>query len=370
MKRDEPRFARREPGCALKLGAILLALLVMALALSLPLAGEVPGTISTDPALPRMRVGDAELHAETIGPDDGLPVVALHGGPGGDYRSLLALRALAAQDGDVEDAEDAEDEDGAPRYRVLLYDRAGSGLSPRVDPVGLNAEAAIAELERAVDAFAGEERVRLVGESWGAMLATAFVGRHPSRVARLALAEPPFLTAEIGRELRRETEVVTSPRLRAWQLWSGYRSLALFGPDAEARRDYFAGRMLRYEGPENPTRGYYCPGRGPADAPIWRVGAAAARAIPASLLDEEGRLSPERASFAAGVERYAAPVLLLAGACSSLGPDWQARHAELFLDARLVEIPDAGHYLFHDNPEAAIEALRDYLAPREGEEEE
>ena len=70
------------------------------------------------------------------------------------------------------------------------------------------------------------------------------------------------------------------------------------------------------------------------------------------------------------VAAVALGVPLFLGACSSLGADWQRRHAELFLDARIQEIPEAGHQLFFDNPEASLEALRAYLAPRAGEDED
>src|SRR5688572_21844331 len=55
----------------------------------------VPKTVQEDPALPRIEVNGTLLHAEMYG-DPGAPaVVVLHGGPGGDYRHMLGLKALA-----------------------------------------------------------------------------------------------------------------------------------------------------------------------------------------------------------------------------------------------------------------------------------
>ena len=57
------------------------------------------------------------------------------------------------------------------------------------------------------------------------------------------------------------------------------------------------------------------------------------------------------------------PILFLAGACDTwIGPELQARHAALFPHAKLVVIPDAGHDMFWDNPEAALPVVRAFLA--------
>lgn len=74
----------------------------------------VPKTVDQDSALPGLDRNGTRLHTETFGlPTDPLLVI-LHGGPGGDYRSMLAARAFAA--------------DG---FHVVFYDQRGTGLSKR-----------------------------------------------------------------------------------------------------------------------------------------------------------------------------------------------------------------------------------------------
>lgn len=105
------------------------------------------------------------------GPDT---VVVLHGGPSVFSSSYLVddLAPLAAG-------------------RTLIhYDQRGAGRS------GLPADMALVTVERhvadleAVREHFGLEEMKLVGHSWGAMLAAFYTAAHPGRVERLALLNP------------------------------------------------------------------------------------------------------------------------------------------------------------------------------------
>ena len=76
----------------------------------------VPRTVTEDPTLPQIPINGTRLHAEAFGDPAAPTVIALHGGPGGDYRGMLDLRALA--------------DDG---YHVVFWDNRGAGLSQRHD---------------------------------------------------------------------------------------------------------------------------------------------------------------------------------------------------------------------------------------------
>ena len=106
---------------SLRLFPLALAPLLLPIALAGCLDPDEPGnlvpkTVDEDPALPRIEVAGTLLHAEAFGDPTAPTVMVLHGGPGGDYRSLLPLRALA--------------DDG---YRVVFWDQRGAGLSQRHD---------------------------------------------------------------------------------------------------------------------------------------------------------------------------------------------------------------------------------------------
>ncbi len=88
---------------------------------------EVLATVADDPDLPRVEVNGYTFHAETHSDATHPVIIVLRGGPGGDYRSLLALTDLA------------------DRYRVVFFDQRSAGLSTRVPAEELTAQTALAE---------------------------------------------------------------------------------------------------------------------------------------------------------------------------------------------------------------------------------
>ena len=119
-------------------------------------------------------VGDGQRLAwEVSGTDAGVPVVFVHGGPGGgtnpDQRRYF----------------DPE------HYRIVLFDQRGCGNStPHVaDGADLSVNttpALIADMER-LRAHLGIESWIVFGGSWGSTLALAYAQAHPDRVRALIL---------------------------------------------------------------------------------------------------------------------------------------------------------------------------------------
>jgi esterase len=77
----------------------------------------------------------------------------------------------------------------AQRYRVLMYDARGHGLSTRA-PSGYDLRTLRADLE-ALLPEAGEGPAVLVGHSYGALTALTFALARPERVSRLLLVDLP-----------------------------------------------------------------------------------------------------------------------------------------------------------------------------------
>jgi proline iminopeptidase len=143
----------------------------------------VPATVEDDPSLPRIEVNGTLLHAEAFGNPSAPMIMVLHGGPGGDYRSLLPYRALAA--------------DG---YHVVFWDHRGSGLSKRHDASSYSFDLYLEDLRQVVEHFSSSSTQPIVflGHSWGAMYATWFINEHGDyggRVAGAVLSEPGALTS-------------------------------------------------------------------------------------------------------------------------------------------------------------------------------
>ena len=201
--------------------------------------------------------------------------------------------------------------------------------------------------------------MRLIGHSWGAMLAAAYMGQHPDRVSQAVLAEPGALdNAGLARFRERQTgaQGFAYYRLLAPTIFEAFR---VDGPDADARMDYIFGKMSA-NFVNTAASGYRCENAGivpvPPEVPVppARFGAKAFN----TLFGPEADLSP----IAAHAGNFAGDVLFLASACNSFtGAALQREQMGLFPQAQLAVIPDAGHEMFSDNPTASIAAVRTFF---------
>lgn len=141
----------------------------------------VPLTVDEDPSLPSIEVNGTLLHAESFGDPNDPIIVVLHGGPGGDYRGMLKCAAFA--------------DDG---FYVVFYDQRGSGLSQRHDKELYDSQGialAIDDLDGVIRHYrAPGQNVILLGHSWGAMLATAYINEYPDNISGAVLLEPGGFT--------------------------------------------------------------------------------------------------------------------------------------------------------------------------------
>lgn len=111
------------------------------------------------------------LYLNAVGDPDAEPVIVLHGGPGACHHAVDELAQIIADLG----------------YRAVSYDQRGGGLSG--DPFKwseVTVDAHIRDLD-AVRAHLGVDKVRIVGHSWGGMLAAAYATAYPQRIRSLAL---------------------------------------------------------------------------------------------------------------------------------------------------------------------------------------
>jgi len=109
------------------------------------------------------------LHWEACGRADGVPVVFLHGGPGGG--SLPHHRRYF----------------DPSFWRIVLLDQRGAGRStPIAEIEGNTTNALVDDLER-LRAHLRIERWLVFGGSWGSTLALAYAERHPGRCLGLVL---------------------------------------------------------------------------------------------------------------------------------------------------------------------------------------
>ena len=118
----------------------------------------------------RLRVSDIhEIFWEESGNPNGLPVVALHGGPGGG--SSPEMRRFF----------DPE------RYRIFLFDQRGCGRSTPHSELRENTTWDLVDDIEALRAHMGISQWLVFGGSWGSTLSLAYAVTHPDRVLGLVL---------------------------------------------------------------------------------------------------------------------------------------------------------------------------------------
>lgn len=317
------------------LAATLFSFLTM---LSARAGQDVPKTVAEDPSIPHINLNGVVFHSETFGDPSKPVVIVVHGGPGWDYRGLLALKTLSDE------------------YFVVFYDQRGTGLSPRVDGRELTLETSISDLDAIVEHYSKGNKARLIGHSWGAMLASAYISRHPEKVSHAVLAEPGFLTTE----MMKKSGIKYGPRWEADFLWRAskawIRSLFINGPGKDAGSDFLIGQVAPYANP-----GYYCDEVLPESArTYWRPGSTAMQAIMKSAANNKGEIEVD---LVKGIEKFDRTVLFMAGECNAfIGEEYQKEQMKLFPKAELVVVKKSGHMIFAEQPDESIGAVRLYFA--------
>lgn len=115
-------------------------------------------------------MGDGHrIYVEQCGNPQGIPVVVLHGGPGGGCSPAMRRYFDPAV------------------YRVVLFDQRGCGRSrPHASVIQNTSWHLVADIE-VIRQSLGIDRWILFGGSWGATLALIYAITHPARVTNLVL---------------------------------------------------------------------------------------------------------------------------------------------------------------------------------------
>lgn len=305
---------------------------------------KVPETIEYDTSLPTLKIGSKQFHGQTFGSDKDPVIIVLHGGPGNDYRMLLPLKELADQ------------------YFVVFYDQTGAGLSPRVSADKLTLKNYLQDLDDIIHHFAGSRKAILIGHSWGAMLAAAYISQNPQKVFRAVLAEPGILSNESFKVFSERVMATPSFDFFVHYFTNQIKSFHVKSPDKYAGKDFFyAKALLEYDKPDNPMAGYYCNSQPPRNAlPFWRFGGLASESIQQQAFDADGK---PQMNLAPNLKKFRETILLLTGECNQIiGTAFQKKyHVQLFYKVKLQEIKSSGHAMFGEQPQASLQAIRRYL---------
>lgn len=302
----------------------------------------VPPTVAEDASLPAIDMNGSRFHLQTSGNPSNPVIVFLHGGPGGDYRSLLRL---------------AERHNGyslADDYFLVYWDQRGAGLSKRHNRDVLTLDMYLKDLDTLMQRYSPGRPAFLIGESWGGMFATQYINKHPERVAGAVLIEPGPLDGATAERLKDDMFDFSlgSEWLNDWA-WSSQ----FLSPDDHARMDYE--RML---GLKDGQPRFHQSTVDPA--PGWRLGAAASRYIMEDGQDGNGHFNYD---FTTNLAAYTTPVLFVAGSWSEvLGESLQRQQVLHYPAASLQVVNGAGHDVAWVKTAEVLTHVRAYLDARRG----
>lgn len=208
----------------------------------------------------------------------------------------------------------------------------------------------LADLDYLLDAFAGAERVHLVGHSLGGNVACMYAGVRPERIAKLVNLEgfgmAPTRPEEAPRRYARW--------LKELHERPGFRPYADFADLAKRLREGNA--RLTAERADFLAQHW---GRRTEEGKVVLRGDPAHKIVNPVLY----RYEEVRACW----REVTAPVLWVDAAESSalsrarLDADVHAERRAQFRDLRYVTVPDAGHMLHHDQPAACARLIEEFL---------
>lgn len=279
----------------------------------------VPLTVAEDPSLPSLEVNGTLLHVESFGNPADPILILIHGGPGGDYRSLLNAKAFA-QEG----------------YFVVFYDQRGTGLSERVDRSQFSSvDIMIDDLHALIAHFKmnDDQKIFLMGHSWGAMLATAYINEYPDEVNGAVLAEPGGFTWPQAKDYVSRANTI--------DLSSEALNDALFPEQIFAGRsehevlDYKAAYFMTFENAPGNTIG------NARSYPFWRNGAVSNEAL-LDYAEEHGF------DFTTHLQQYDTKVLFAYSELNTAyGPDWAHTVGDVYPHVAYIEVKCSGHELLY-----------------------
>lgn len=294
------------------------------------------------------RIGYVKLPAK--GTKKPYSIVYLHGGPGG-FASDLMCNMLAPLTNDG--------------YDIYLYDQIGSGHSDRLSNLE---DYSVDRHKRDLEAIFQQiqtEKVILIAQSWGALLATYFVADHPNQVDQLVLTGPgpiyPINTA------LRDIKPPDSLQIKA-PVFSNQQANAGLNNIRTKAMAWFAtafSQKIASDQEADDFNTYLTNGTNKSTVcdTSKAVKAPGGSGFYVSVMTMESLASmPDPRNQ---LQNTKVPLLLLRGQCDNQNWGFQTEYLGLFPQHQLVVIPGAGHVIPLEQPALYLKTIRNFLEKNE-----
>ena len=266
-----------------------------------------------------------------IGNGPGVPLLAMHGGPGGTSCRFEVLAPLANE------------------RPVIFYDQLGSGRSEHPTDTSLwNFPRFVQEVD-AVRRALKLDAVHLLGHSWGGSLAAEYmIATKPTGVQSVIFSSPLISTPRWIADADSLREQL--PESIQHVLDENEKAGTLDSPAYQAATDSFYARHVRRL-PTPPIA--RCEGVVSNDTIYRQMWG------PTEFLSNGSLKSWTRS---ADMDEITAPSLFIAGEFDEARPTTLEEFRKTMRDARLVVIPGAAHAAMREKPADYIAAVRAFLA--------
>lgn len=303
------------------------------LAACTPAAERVPAAAASDTAAATegyLDVPGGRVWYRRMGGGPGIPLLAVHGGPGGTSCRFAALAPLA---------------DERP---VIYYDQLGSGRSDHPADTTLWTVARFVEELEAVRRGLGLDSLVLLGHSWGGALVAEYLLTAPRPAVRAVIFSSPLLsTPRWIADANALRAAMPAPLREA--LDRHERAGTTDHPEYQAATDsFYARHVSRIRTPPEPA----CAGVAGNDTIYRQMWG------PTEFRSTGSLRTWDRA---ADLDDISIPALLVAGEFDEARPATLAEFAATMRNARVVTIPGAAHGTYREQPAEYQGAVRAFL---------
>jgi proline iminopeptidase len=296
-------------------------LLVLAMLVPPGVCAQVPHRTGS------VHAAEADLGYEVFGaPGREIPLIVVNGGPGLSHAYMMQ--------------NDLWQRVAAHRL-VVLYDQRGTGASKHMQPLASQSmEAQVADLEAIRNALS-LDRVAVLGDSYGGMIAMAYAAAHAEHVSRLILSDSISPS--------RSSLVHLLPQVFPDREEQGEREAKALSADTEAaaRAGLVNHMRMMFYSPE--LRDTYL-------AHMGDLGFVPAVGQAVQLATKDLDLAPKLAAFSF-------PTLVINGRYDmNVAPLTAWRMAHAIPDAQIIFFEKSGHLPAYEEPDKYLQVLDAFLA--------
>lgn len=274
------------------------------------------------------------------------PIIYLHGGPGGYI-----------QDGIIKSLSPLSNEG----YDIYFYDQIGCGLSDRLADINdYTVDRHVRDLE-AINGKLGAQKIILIGQSWGAILATIFTATHEEKTERLVLTSPGPIFP-VNREL------ATFPAPDSFR----FRAPLFTNAQGNQKANNIRGKAMKHLAIQF---GWKLASDNEADAFATYLNYEVDR----STICDTAKIPPMDAGsgyyagimtmkslqvmkdYRSALKMLKVPVLVMRGQCDNQPWGYTNEYLAVFQNHQLAIIPAAGHYIWVEQPTLYRTSISQFL---------